>query len=116
MRLMGAHCTTFNKLREPENHYPLAVVWSRGTILRRAKMKREVRYGRYFCDFANDLNWMIEVDGSQHDVVADFERELDMREMLRKRGQDMHLLRIPAYKIWNNPSAVQRDTIKFLSS
>jgi very-short-patch-repair endonuclease len=118
MRLMGARLFTLNLHRDRND---LTLILSLGRILRRAKMKREVRYGKYYVDFANDLNWIIEVDGTYYhqDVVADQEREIRIREMVRVRSRnrlDTRILRIPAYRLRNAPAAVHADVMKFLSA
>lgn len=113
MKLMGAWLLTFNVQAHKGK---LTIVLNRGKVLRQARMQREVWYGRYRVDWSNDLHWMIEVDGSQHDVVADFDREVYIREMLRRRKQDMRLMRIPAYRLWQQPSKVRAEVMRFLSS
>lgn len=119
MELMGARTIKIKFLRDSSTGYPLILVWSRGTTLRQHKMKRELRIGRCYVDFGNDLNWVIEIDGSAYhqDVVADFDREAYMREFIRQRSrnlQDLRLLRIPAARLWNDAPRVQQQVIKFL--
>lgn len=88
----------------------LAIV-SLGKTLRRYRFKREVRCGRYYMDFANDLGWAIEVDGARYhmDVVADFDREV----YIRQRGWRM--LRVPAYRVFHDPNRVWRDVLKYIT-
>ena len=121
MQLMGAHILTphIYKLRPiNKNGFPLCIVISRGKILRQAKLRREVRIGRCYVDFANDLNWIIEIDGTPYhqDVVADFDREVYMREYLRKQKKDLRILRVPAPRLWHARARVQRDVIAFLNT
>lgn len=118
MRLMGAKLFTLGWLKSTPQGFPLTLVLSRGKILRRAKIKREVRIGRCWTDFANDLYWCIEIDGSpwHQDVVADFDREVYMKEYLLRQHKDMRILRIPAPRLWHDSAGVQRDVLKFLAA
>lgn len=120
IELMGGRVYRLSWLRDPATRFPAAIVWSRGKILRHAKMKREVRYGRYYVDFANDIHWVIEIDGSPYhqDVVEEFDREVYVRDFIRKvtRGsQDLRLLRIRAPRIWNDRNGLQNEIISFLN-
>lgn len=117
MRLMGARVLTLELIKFNSN-FPASIVISRGKILRKANMRRDVRYGRYYVDFANDLNWVIEVDGAAYhvDVVADFDREVYIKNFLSRSPFGMRLLRVPAYRIINNPAQVRADVLKFLQT
>ena len=117
MKLLGARLIKLPILSKP-NRFNLIIVLSRGKILRHAKMHREVRYGKYFVDWSNDLNWIIEIDGASYhlDIVADFDREVAIREMCRYRHQDARFLRIKAARLWNDKAKTQRDIVKFLSA
>lgn len=92
--------------------FPVTIVWSLGPDLKNECFKREVRIGRYFADFANDVGRVIEIDGDPYhmDVVADLERE----GYLQERGQK--IMRIPASRLWKNPARVRRDVLKFIYS
>lgn len=118
LRLMGGKCTTFGRIQPAFVQFPLAIVWNSGKILRHAKMHRETRVGGYYADFGNDLNWFLEIDGTpfHRDVVADFDREVYMREFLRRQKKDMRILRIPAYKLWHQPDVVRAQVIKWLNA
>lgn len=103
------------------NGWPLTIILSSGKILRAAKMKREVRYGRYYVDFANDIHWVIEIDGGpwHQDVVAEMDREIYIRDLIRrstKNRQDLRLLRVPAPRIWNDKTRLQNQVISFLNT
>jgi very-short-patch-repair endonuclease len=90
--------------------FPLAIVLSKGKFLREEKVRREVRVGKYFLDFGNDLYYGLEVDGAAYhqDVVAAFDRD----SYLYMRG--WKVLHIPAIWLWNNPNKVQQQVLGFL--
>lgn len=116
IELMGGKVFIIDRLKSSSG-FPMAIVLSRGKILREAKMKREVRYGKHYVDFANDLNWIIELDGTywHQDIVADMDREIYINEMLRKNPYGMRLLRVRAPRIWNDRTGLQNQIIDFLS-
>lgn len=111
IELMGGKVYRIKWLKHPRNGFPLAVFWRYGKILGHEKFKREVRIGRYFVDFCNDVGWIVEIDGASYhmNVVADLERE----GYIYERGFE-HWLRIPAHRLWRDPNRVQRDTLRFL--
>lgn len=117
MRLLGAKVCTLPYTRSGEHGFPMVIVLSRGKILRRAGMKREARYGRYYIDFANDLNWMIEIDGTHWhmDVVADMDREIAINEMMRRNPYGWRMLRIKAPRLWNDSAGLKREVLSWLS-
>lgn len=82
-------------------------------------MRREYRIGKCYADFGNDINWIIEIDGTafHRDVVADFDREVYMREFIRARSrglEDLRIMRIGAPRVYNDSARLQRDVLKFL--
>lgn len=87
---------------------------SMGKWLNEEKFKREVRYGKYWVDFANDLNRVIEIDGRQWhmDVVADFDRDIYLRE----KPHNCQIMRVKAVRLWNDKDRVQREVLKFLTN
>lgn len=92
------------------NGFGLAFVVNRGKLFRQEKVRREVFVGgRYFVDFCNDVGRVIEVDGKQHDIVSDFDRDA----YLYSRG--FQVLRIPAIDLYNNSAKTQRRVIAFLT-
>lgn len=110
---MGGHVLRLNKIKHWRSGFPLTIYWRMGKVLRREKFKREVRIGKYFVDFCNDLGWIIEIDGHDYhmDILADLTRE----GYIRERGFE-HWMRIPAHRLWRDPSRVQQDLLKFLSA
>ena len=110
IELLGGHVIRIKRIKHPRNGFPLTIYWRMGKILGNEKFKREVRIGKYFVDFCNDLGWIVEIDGRDYhmDVVADLERE----GYIIERGFE-HWLRIPAHRLWRDPAQVQRDTLKF---
>lgn len=118
MQIMGAKITIIKRISSRPNNFPLVIVWTLGKALKNAQVKREVRYGKYYVDFANDLNWIIEIDGKAYhmDVVADMDREIYINELLHRHSPyGMRILRVPAFRIYNNPNRVQRDVLEFLT-
>lgn len=108
IELMGGKVWKFDKLKV--NGFPLAIVLSRGTVLKDERVKREVRVGKYYLDFANDLYYGIEVDGAAYhkDVVAQFDRD----SYIYTRG--WRVIHIPALWIFLHPQKVQRIVLEFL--
>jgi very-short-patch-repair endonuclease len=116
---MGGKVVRIRPIRDLRTHFPAAIVVSMGPIFRAEKIRREVRFGAHFVDFANDINRIIEVDGAQWhmDVVADFDREIRIKEHTRKYavpGQEARFLRLKAYQIINNPATTRARVRKFL--
>lgn len=111
VELMGGHIYRLRFIKHPRTGFPLTVYWRMGKVLGHEKFKREVRIGKYFVDFGNDIGWVIEVDGKQWhmDILADLARE----GYIMERGFE-HWLRVPAHRLWREPSRVQRDVLKFL--
>lgn len=113
VELMGGKVIRIKKIKWPTTHFPLAFVIKRPKLFKQNHVKREVRCGRFYADFANDVGWPIEVDGLDYhmDIVADLTREAYMIE----RGWRTPL-RIPAHRLWREPDRVQRDVMKYLST
>jgi very-short-patch-repair endonuclease len=121
MKLLGAKVFTLPWLKLSKTGFCFTLVLSRGSQLRQAGMKRELRIGRCYVDFGNSLNWVIEIDGTpwHRDVVADFEREVYLQEFVRSQSrgrEDVRIMRIPAARIWNNPRLVRHDVTRFLNA
>lgn len=116
IQLMGGKVLTVKFLKDPRTHFPLAIVINRGKLFRREKVRREVGFGPYWVDFANDLNRIIEVDGSPYhmDVVADFDREVYIKDVCWKRKMEARFLRIRADELYRNPDRVQQNVVGFL--
>jgi very-short-patch-repair endonuclease len=115
VRLMGGHALPLG-MRSRHSGFMLTIVW-RGQTLKRHGFKREVRYGRYYVDMANDVNWIIEVDGYDWhmDAAADRYREVRL-EALTAKPYGMRVLRIKAARLWNEPDKVRRDVLRFIST
>lgn len=116
IELMGGKVLRVNFIKEPRNKFPMTIVLNRGHLFRREKIKREVGYGSYWVDFANDINRIIEVDGSEYhmDVVADFDREVAIKELCRRRKMDARILRIRPFEMYQNPNLIQQKVLGFL--
>ena len=110
VEIMGGKFLTFKRIRHWQTKRPLTIIYSLGKVLGNEKFGREVRAGRYWVDFMNDLFMGIEVDGAAYhtDVVAQFERD----SYLYQRGY--RIIHIPAIKLWNDPAHVQQTILKFV--
>ncbi len=110
IEIMGGRVMRFEKIRSRKTGFPLSIVISMGRFLKDERFKREVRAGKYFVDFGNDILYAFEIDGKywHMDVVAQFERD----SYLYQRG--WRIMRIEAVRIYNNPDAVKREVLKFL--
>lgn len=110
--LMGGKVITFKRFKHRKNGFPVTIVLSLGKYLKSENFKREVRYGKYFVDFANDVDRIIEIDGWQYhmDVVADFDREIAIKTM----RSDAKFLRIPAFRMNLEPARVQQEVLEFM--
>jgi hypothetical protein len=107
--LMGGKVWQSKYIKWPGG-FPLAIVFSKGKFLREEKVRREVRVGKYFIDFGNDLKYGLEIDGRSYhmDVVAQFDRDIYLYE------RNWKVLHIPAIWLWNNPNKVQQQVLGFL--
>lgn len=108
--LMGGTYTTINWIRRPATRFPLAIVWDIGPALKAEMFKREIKAGRYYVDFGNDIFWGFEIDGQKwhRDVVREFDRD----SYLYTRG--WRLMHIEAARMWRDPDRVKYDILKFL--
>lgn len=107
---MGGRVIRFEFIKHRKTHFPLAFVISMGKVFKAEQFKREVRVGKYYIDFGNDICWGIEVDGKQwhRDVVKEFDRD----SFFYTRG--WRIKHIPAVQLWNQPDLVQREVLQFL--
>lgn len=112
---MGGKVYTNERIRHPQSGFPFAIVISLGTILRREKIRREVRAGKCSIDFGCTNKYYkkgIEIDGRNwhQDVVKELERD----EYVKQFG--WQLLHIQAAELWRNPAKVQRRVIAYLTN
>lgn len=110
LRLMGGKAITIDSIKNRHTGFPFTIVTDMGGWFSKENMRREVRYGRYFCDFANDLDRIIEVDGAP--FHNDITKEQDRADYFERQG--LRVLHIKASDIFANPDMVQRAVIKFL--
>jgi len=110
IEIMGGKYVTVEWLKHPKTKFRFAIVLSLGKFLRDEKFGREVRVGKYYIDFGNDVGWGLEVDGAEYhrDIVAAFDRD----SYLYQRG--WRVMHIMAVRLWNEPAVVQREVLKFL--
>jgi len=113
VELMGGHIVRMKWLHSPFTHFPAAIIVSKGKLLRSENFRREVRYGRYYADFANDLHRIIEIDSKRYhmDVVADMDRDI----YIKSRFHGAQILRLRTFEISANPTRTQQQVIKFLT-
>ncbi len=118
IQLMGGKVFTIHRIKHPQTRRPLRIVWTLGKTLGRENFKREVRYGVYWVDFANDLNRIIEIDGAAYhqDVVADMDRDIYIRQHCYRNARDREarIMRIPAYKMNLQADIVQQNVLQFI--
>jgi very-short-patch-repair endonuclease len=115
VRVMRGHALTLPLIKSTKTGFPLTLLW-RGKLLKNELIEREVWAGgeRRFCmDFATPhaaYRKAIEIDGSQHDILKDQERD----EYLRAHGWTV--LHVKARRLWREPRLVFVDVCKFLKS
>jgi len=110
IEIMGGKYWKIEWLKHPRTKFRFAIVLSLGKFLRDEKFGREVRVGKYYIDFGNDVLMGIEVDGAEYhrDVVAAFDRD---SYLYQRNWRVMHIM---AVRLWNEPAVVQREVLKFL--
>ena len=110
IEIMGGRFYCIHWIKHPKTKRPLTFVTSLGRYLQDERYGREVRVGKYFIDFGNDVSMGLEVDGAQYhrDIVREFDRDV----YLQMRG--WRVVHIPAIKLWNDPADVQRTVLKFI--
>lgn len=111
VQIMGGKVIVFDHVKHPRTDFPLAAVVTLGKFLRREKFKREVRVGKHFIDFGNDIKRGIEIDG--RDWHMDVIKEMERDEYMADYGWS--LLHIQASDLWRAPNVVQRRVLKFIS-
>lgn len=127
IEIMGGKIVTINWLRHPNTDFPLAFVWSLGRALSSQHFNREVRSGKYYIDFGNDILWGIEVDGKNwhRDIVREYDRGEYLTGFCNKqcpRHCNKHgnlgwrIKHIPAVRLWAEPAVVQVDLLRFLNT
>lgn len=110
IRLMGGRAITVSFIRDPRTHFPIAIVWM-GRFLKSERVEREVRVGKYYVDFGNDISRAVEVMSNEwhRDVVAEYER----RQYIESWG--WQLLYVWAVDIRDRPDAIRREVTEFLT-
>lgn len=127
IRIMGGKVLTFNFIKHPETRQPFRLVFSLGKALRVEKFGREVRAGKYWLDFGNDIFWAIEIDGAKYhrDIVREQDKLDYLTEFCHKRCKDpcykhsnigWRVKHIPALRLWLEPAVVQSEVLRFLNA
>lgn len=118
IELMGGKVVRIQRIRDKHTGFPIAIYWNLGTRLKAEGFKREVRYGKYHVDFANDLNRIIEIDGDPYhmDVVADMDRDIYIKQLCWKwnRSREARIMRVPAHRLGLDKQKLQDDVLKFI--
>lgn len=110
VRVMGGRLLVLSFVRSRKLRFPLTILISTGPILRSEGVRREVRAGKYFVDFGNDLRRAIEIDGAAYhkDIVAATERD----EYLAYYG--WLVLHVDAKSVFTKPYKVRRAAESWL--
>lgn len=127
IELMGGKVITFNFIKHHKTKFPLTITLHLGTALSRQNFKREVKVGKYWLDFGNDIKWSIEVDGRMYhrNVVKEFNKQEYLqgfcdrkcrKDCRRHLNQGWRVKHIEAARIFNEPNKVQREVLQFLYS
>jgi very-short-patch-repair endonuclease len=110
VRIMRGHTLTIPFVKSRRTGFPLTFIW-RGKLLKRELVKREVRAGSKFIDYAVVTPFYkrgIEIYSSWHmDVVADQQRE----DYLKARGWKIMYV---TSKQMNEPKRLFADVLRFL--
>lgn len=108
--IMGGKSFAIDFIKHPKTKFPLAFVWSLGKHLNDENFKREVRVGKYYIDFGNDIGIGLEIDGHHwhRDVVAEFDRDSYLYQ------RNWRVIHIPAVRLYNEPGKVQSEVLSFL--
>ena len=110
IELFGGKMWTLKYLKSIKTGFPLTFIYKKPKLFKAEKVKREVRAGSKYIDFANDIGRGIEIQGYEYhrDVVKEFEREL----FLYQRG--WKILYIEASSLYGDSADVQRRVLRFL--
>jgi hypothetical protein len=111
LEIMGGRVWRINAIKDFHTGFPLTVVLSRGKLFRKEHVRREVRIGKYYADFANDVGRVIEVDG--HAFHQNEIKEGERNDYLRDRGY--RVKHIKAADIYRNPVTVREIVTEFLT-
>lgn len=99
-----------NRTKKNPAGFPLAFVISMGALLRAEGVRREVRCGKYWIDFANDISRAIEVDGADYHTDIVYEQERD--DYLVSKGY--FVMHLPAIEMTRRPETVYKKVSEFL--
>ena len=126
VEIMGGRAIAIQFIKHPQTKFPLTFVLSLGKALKTQNFQREVKAGKYWIDFGNDILWGLEVDGKN--FHRDIVREQDRHEYLTsfcdkkcKKNCQRHanlgwrVKHIPAVRLWLEPATVQSEVLRFLS-
>lgn len=114
IQIFGGTVLIFKNIRHYRTKFPLTIVVSLGRVLRRELIKREVRAGAMYIDYAFVNEYVkrgIEIDGKawHRDVVREQQRD----EYLNNRG--WKILHIDAADLYRRPEWVKKRVLMFLS-
>lgn len=111
IRVMGGKVITIDLFKDIMTGFPLTIVVSLGSVFKAEHIEREVRVGRMYVDFGNDIRRGVEVDGKRwhQDVTKELERD----EYCAAYGWS--LLHIQAIDVYKNPDFVREKVTRFLT-
>jgi hypothetical protein len=115
IRIMGGKCIVVDHFQDPRSGFPLTIVTNLGRLFRRELVKREVRVGAMYIDFAVATPWYkkgIEVDG--RDFHRDIVREVWRDGYLADYGWSV--LHVPAASLYRDPWRVRQKVLTFLAA
>lgn len=111
IQVMGGRVLTLRSFKSTKTGFPLTLILSLGSILKAEMMRREVRIGKYYVDFGNDINRGIEIDGDPYHM-----------DILKQQKRDRYcagfgwlLLHIRAVDLWRKPNEVRERVVGFLT-
>lgn len=107
---MGGRVITFPFIKAHGTGFHLAIVLTVGKLLRHEHVGREIRVGKYYIDFGNDICRGIEIDGK--DFHMDIVKETERDTYCKRYG--WRLLHIQAIDIYQKPDVIYRRVQKFL--
>lgn len=111
IRIFGGTYITLTYIKDPDTGYPLTIVTSLGTILKRELIRREITVGRYFIDFGQITPWTrrgIKIE-DQQDIV----REQQLDDYVR--GLNWQLFHLQAAAVFREPMRVQQRVLEWLA-
>ena len=108
---MGGHCLRIPFIKDPRTGFCLSYIITMGKYLNTELVKREVRVGKLWVDFGNDICRGIEIDGQEYhgDIIKQQERDDYFNDF------GWQVLHIKAIDLWQQPEKTKHKVIAFLT-